>query len=99
MVSIDVQESVHKHRCSQDLQRGVVLSKITDFHGQFKKNSGERNFTVNFKDFFLKGGRSHPPTPPAYAYDKHCVTKTVPDTSLNPLNPNSRFSGTNQEWQ
>jgi hypothetical protein len=29
-------ESV-KHRRSQDLQRGVVLSKIPDFHGQFKK--------------------------------------------------------------
>jgi hypothetical protein len=25
------------HRRSQDLQRGVVLSKIPDFHGQFKK--------------------------------------------------------------
>jgi hypothetical protein len=50
------------------LQRGVVLSKIPDFHGQFKKNSGEWNFTVNFKDFFPKGGCSHPPDPPAYAY-------------------------------
>jgi hypothetical protein len=43
-----------KHRRSQDLQRGVVLSKIPDFHCQFKKNSGERNFTVNFKDFFQR---------------------------------------------
>jgi hypothetical protein len=74
------------HRRSQDLQRGsflqrgVVLSKIPDFHGQFKKkNSGERNFTVNFKDFFPMGGSFAPPTPPAYAYavgqnDEHWST-------------------------
>jgi hypothetical protein len=41
------------HRRSQHLQRGVVLSKIPDFHGQFKKKilvSGQ------FQRFFSKGG-------------------------------------------
>jgi hypothetical protein len=28
---------VSAHRRSQDLERGVVFSKIPDFHGQFKK--------------------------------------------------------------
>jgi hypothetical protein len=46
------------------------LSKITRFSRSIQnKNSDERNFTVNFKDFFSKGGRSDPPDyPPAYAY-------------------------------
>jgi hypothetical protein len=57
---------VSGHRRSQDLQRGVVFVKNSRFSQSiFKKNSGERNFTVNFKDFFPKGVvRTPTPDPP-----------------------------------
>jgi hypothetical protein len=42
---------------------GVVLSKIPDFHGQFKKK-----ISGHFQRFFSKGGVVCTPRPPAYAY-------------------------------
>jgi hypothetical protein len=64
------------HWRSQDLQRGgrfcrggVVLSKIPDFHGQFKKKkilvSG---ISRSISKIFFQRGSFAPPDPPAYAY-------------------------------
>jgi hypothetical protein len=61
---------VHTHRRSQDLQRGGPFVKNSRFSRSIlKKNSGERKYTVNFKDLFPKGGSFAPPNPLAYAYD------------------------------
>jgi hypothetical protein len=44
---------------------GSFCQKFQILTVNLKKNSGERNFTVNFKDFFPKGGRVvRSPQPP-----------------------------------
>jgi hypothetical protein len=62
------------HRRSQDLQRGsflqrgVVLSKIPDFHGQFKKKILVGGISRAISKIFFQWGSFAPPDPPAYAY-------------------------------
>jgi hypothetical protein len=66
------------------LQKGVVFAegrsfcqKFQIFTVNFQKNYGERNLTVNFKDFFPKGGRSHPPPRPPCLRICHVTNFTI----------------------